>query len=434
MEVTLSQVNSLLSPNQVRAILKQAGSCSQLNDHLLTRTQLFRKYLAGHPERSGLPPGETLLWLLFDLWREEMYPEHLWPELAREWNRYLTLGVMYFLPLLKGKRPTAPLELEAACAKLRRRDKLVLLIANDNSALANELLGAEHEAFWLRLIPPKKKLTVPTLAARRDAAVEVLTRWLTDRLVMTEASLSQLESPETREEAACEPVIVNSTEPEVAIRSPSNHGREQTYPQRMEQPWIESQVASNGLFVFRRLSSPIDYWLDEPDKRHRLAGELQTIWAMLTSLGPTTHLTAIQGWLPTSFSSEPEDVLMKKPGVIQSLIDNLLSTDLEERVLRYAVLLQRVDLAQPLTVQIEWPAVWNSRRLTGIECLAEAADDWKQPHFNRAVIRALLAREEYLLKLWTLHSRYYPLVCDLLLTLGKNLHWNEEMSEWEVTD
>lgn len=417
----MSELNALPSLKQVRDILKRSGACSRLNDHPLTRTQLFQNYVADHPERSSSPPGEILLWLLFDIWREDMYPEKLWPELAEEWRSYVTLGVIYFLPLLKGKKAATPQKLKAACAKLRRREELILIVARGDGTLANELLQPEYEAFWLRLIPPKKKLTEATLSSRQKTAIGILTKRLHD--LMNESSLSQPESPATLEETKFEPVATEPVEHQQTLsRLALDPLSEEIYLQPLEWLQLEPETEeSHGLFILRRLEgpSPLDRWLNEPNKRLRLAGELQTIWMMLASLEPTTSLSSIQNWLPASFPTGPEPLLLAKGKVIRFLIDGLLSADFNKRVLRYAVLLQRADLAQPLEMQIRLPAIWSSHRLTGIESLAEAAGNGKHRHFTRAVIRALLAREDYLVKLWGAHPNYHPLVCDLFMALGK---------------
>ena len=138
----MSQSNTELSSSEVRALLDQVGDSSQLNAHPLIQTQLFRQYVTDHPEKSDLPPGEALIWLLFDIWREDMYPAEISPEAVMEWHRYLALIVIYFLPLMTGGRPTVPKLLNAAIAKLRRREELIVIVANGNTDLAHELLGA----------------------------------------------------------------------------------------------------------------------------------------------------------------------------------------------------------------------------------------------------------------------------------------------------
>jgi len=164
----MSQSNTELSSSEVRALLDQVGDSSQLNAHPLIQTQLFRQYITGHPEKSDLPPGDALIWLLFDIWRADMYPAEISPELFMDWHRYLALIVIYFLPLMTEGKPTAPKRLNAAIAKLRRREELRVIVANGNSDLADELLGVAYEAFWLQLIPPDKGLSVSALSARRD--------------------------------------------------------------------------------------------------------------------------------------------------------------------------------------------------------------------------------------------------------------------------
>jgi hypothetical protein len=144
--------------------------------------------------------------------------------------------------------------------------------------------------------------------------------------------------------------------------------------------------------------------------------------------GLLRHLT-----LPLPQSDEAQ--WLEDRRVLSGLIDALCDSSAPERQWPSAAWLQRSSLSKVMELYVPTKAVWRSRGRSALEIVAQVAQDPDRDPLTRRLARSVLAKEEFLLRLWQLGDAYTPLVYDLLLALDKRLflvHVAPARCEWQI--
>ena len=63
--------------------------------------------------------------------------------------------------------------------------------------------------------------------------------------------------------------------------------------------------------------------------------------------------------------------------------------------------------------------LWNSRRRSALQTLAQLARDPNQTVVTRRLAKSILAKDDFILRLWNAGDEYIPLVYELLLSDGQ---------------
>ncbi|MBI5563267.1 MAG: hypothetical protein HY870_00100 [Chloroflexi bacterium] len=108
-----------------------------------------------------------------------------------------------------------------------------------------------------------------------------------------------------------------------------------------------------------------------------------------------------------------------------------------ELLLRSAAWLRQSSLSKIVEFEARLATPWNSRRRSALEMLALLARD---PHQDAAINRlakSVLAKDDFILRLWNASNEYTPLVLELLLALDKRLYKQPvslDATEWRIID
>jgi len=115
----------------------------------------------------------------------------------------------------------------------------------------------------------------------------------------------------------------------------------------------------------------------------------------------------------------------------------LAGTPTPELKLRCAAWLQRSSLSKIMEVEANLVTIWNSRRRSALEMVAQLARDPNQTAVTRRQAKSILAKDDFILRLWNASDEYIPLVFELLLALDKRLYQHPasmNTSEWRILD
>jgi hypothetical protein len=124
-------------------------------------------------------------------------------------------------------------------------------------------------------------------------------------------------------------------------------------------------------------------------------------------------------------------------GVQKGLIDSLAETPTPELKLRCAAWLQRSSLSKIMEFEADLVAIWNSRRRSALEIVAQLARDPNQNAVSRRLAKSILAKDDFILRLWNTSDEYIPLVFELLLALDKRMYQQPvslNATEWRILD
>jgi uncharacterized protein (UPF0147 family) len=115
-----------------------------------------------------------------------------------------------------------------------------------------------------------------------------------------------------------------------------------------------------------------------------------------------------------------EDQWLDNRSVLNALIEELRTH--RDPIIRHqcAAWLRRSALDKITEIQIPSRPL-KSRLLTALEVLAGIANDFSEDTFARVLVKSVLAKDEFVLKLWKSRTEYIPLVYELLLALDKRL-------------
>ena len=124
-------------------------------------------------------------------------------------------------------------------------------------------------------------------------------------------------------------------------------------------------------------------------------------------------------------------------GVQKGLIDSLAETPTPELKLRCAAWLQRSSLSKIMEFEANLVTIWNSRRRSALEMVAQLARDPNQNAVTHRLAKSILAKDDFILRLWNASDEYMPLVFELLLALDKRLYQHPvslNATEWRILD
>ena len=124
-------------------------------------------------------------------------------------------------------------------------------------------------------------------------------------------------------------------------------------------------------------------------------------------------------------------------GVQNGLVDSLAETLAPELKLRCAAWLQRSSLSKIMEFEANLVTIWNSRRRSALEMVAQLARDPSQNAATRRLAKSVLAKDDFILRLWNTSDEYIPLVFELLLALDKRLYQHPVLlntTEWRILD
>lgn len=133
---------------------------------------------------------------------------------------------------------------------------------------------------------------------------------------------------------------------------------------------------------------------------------------------------------------DDEAVWLENRDVLSELIGGLCGTEPYPLKLRCAAWLQQSSLSK--IVEINLPlAFWKARRLPALEIVAQIALDRTRDNNTRLLAKSILARDEFMLRLWQTGAQYVPLVYELLLALDKRLFMTRVSpyeQKWQITE
>jgi len=124
-------------------------------------------------------------------------------------------------------------------------------------------------------------------------------------------------------------------------------------------------------------------------------------------------------------------------GVQKGLIEALAETPTPELKFRCAAWLQRSSLSKIMEFEADLVTLWNSRRRSALQTLAQLARDPNQNAATHRLAKSILAKDDFILRLWNSSDEYTPLVFELLLALDKRLYQHPtslNAMEWRIID
>ena len=129
-----------------------------------------------------------------------------------------------------------------------------------------------------------------------------------------------------------------------------------------------------------------------------------------------------------------EEEWLDNQGVLIGLIEALRTQG--DPLIRYqcAGWLRRSSLPKKTRIQIPSQPL-KSRTLSALEVLAEIASDPSENVLTRVLVKSMLAKDEFIVRLWTSRKEYVPLVYELLLATEKRLFaasLSPYQREWRV--
>jgi hypothetical protein len=115
-----------------------------------------------------------------------------------------------------------------------------------------------------------------------------------------------------------------------------------------------------------------------------------------------------------------QDQWLENRVVPNTLIEELRTQP--DPIIRYhcAAWLRHAALSKTIEVQIP-SQPWKSRTLSALDVLAEIALSPAEDLLTRALVKSVLAKDEFVLPLWQSRTEYIPLVYELLLAMDKRL-------------
>ncbi|NTU64208.1 MAG: ATP-binding protein, partial [Chloroflexi bacterium] len=115
-----------------------------------------------------------------------------------------------------------------------------------------------------------------------------------------------------------------------------------------------------------------------------------------------------------------EDQWLENRVVLNALIEELRTQP--DPIIRYqcAAWLRHAALSKTIEVQIP-SQPWKSRTLRALDVLAEIALNPAEDLLTLALVKSVLAKDEFVLPLWQSRTEYVPLVYELLLAMDKRL-------------
>ena len=139
-----------------------------------------------------------------------------------------------------------------------------------------------------------------------------------------------------------------------------------------------------------------------------------------------------------SLTSPPGDQArwLEDRRVINGLLDGLCHAPSVDLKRRCAAWLRRSSLSKVVEVHVPANAWWKTRSQSALEVVAQVAQNSAQDELTRTLAKSVLAKDEFLIRLWQLGDKYTPLVYDLLLTLDKRLfltHASLSAQEWKIS-
>ena len=108
-----------------------------------------------------------------------------------------------------------------------------------------------------------------------------------------------------------------------------------------------------------------------------------------------------------------------------------------ELLLRSAAWLRRSSLSKIVEFEARLATPWNSRRRSALEMLALLARDPHQDATINRLAKSVLAKDDFILRLWNASNEYTPLVLELLLAVDKRLYKqlvSLDATEWRIID
>jgi hypothetical protein len=124
-------------------------------------------------------------------------------------------------------------------------------------------------------------------------------------------------------------------------------------------------------------------------------------------------------------------------GVQKGLIEALAENPAPELKLRCAAWLQQSSLSKIMEFEADLVTLWNSRRRSALQMLAQLARDPNQNAATHRLARSILAKDDFILRLWNSSDEDTPLVIELLLALDKRLYQHPtslNAMEWRIID
>lgn len=124
-------------------------------------------------------------------------------------------------------------------------------------------------------------------------------------------------------------------------------------------------------------------------------------------------------------------------GVQRGLVISLVEGLPPEVLLRCAAWLRRSSLSRIVEIKAKIVTPWNSRRLSALEMVALLARDPQQDPAINHLAKSILAKDDFILRLWNANNEYTPLVFELLLAMDKRLYKQPvslDATEWRIID
>lgn len=124
-------------------------------------------------------------------------------------------------------------------------------------------------------------------------------------------------------------------------------------------------------------------------------------------------------------------------GVQRGLVISLVEDLPPEVLLRCAAWLRRSSLSRIVEIKAKIVTPWNSRRLSALEMVALLARDPQQDPAINHLTKSILAKDDFILRLWNANNEYTPLVFELLLAMDKRLYKQPvslDATEWRIID